>query len=195
LSPLTVRTYWKQIREKYAGANRSRIIAEVVARNLTEELPDAPEPRVLLSRPVQMEIRELFAPYVNQLAAALTALNVPVVIAWGSEGTIVFGSRAFEELLRRPVIYSDSIRDYGSWLGFWESGRQLAVHEWPVARVLGGEAYVEEDIYFLRDDGRWVLTRVQAVPILENGETAGAMAVALKVREFGEPPWAHRDDL
>ena len=63
-------------------------------------------------------------------------------------------------------------------------------HEWPVARVLRGEESCEEEIYFLREDGRWVLARIQAVPILKDGKVAGAVATALKVREFAEPPWA-----
>jgi signal transduction histidine kinase len=87
-----------------------------------------------------------------------------VLIAEAPGGKIVLGNQQVEEILRHPVYYSPSIKDYTEWVGWHLDGRPVEAEEWPLARAVRGESW-SEDFKYQRGDNSIGFIRVNGAPI------------------------------
>lgn len=113
------------------------------------------------------------------LQAVLDAVPIGVVLT-DENGRIIHGNKWVEELVRHPVLHSESAEAYGEWVSFHEDGRRVQSSEYPLARVIReGEELSELDVHYQRGDGTRFWMRIIGRPILnEAGHRIGA-AVAL----------------
>ncbi len=99
-----------------------------------------------------------------QFEEVLRHLPSGVLIAEAPEGKIVLGNQQVEAILRHPVYYSPTIKDYTEWVGWHLDGRLVEAEEWPLARAVRGESWSEEFKY-QRGDNTIGFIRVNGAPI------------------------------
>ena len=128
---------------------------------------------------LELELAEL-RERVNFLEAGLETVPVGVVLADG-KGRIFHGNSRVEELVRHPVILSESVAHYDEWISFHADGRQVRASEYPLSRVIAdGEEHAEIDIHYQRGDGSgrgWL--RIIGRPVRDRGGDRIGAAVAV----------------
>jgi PAS domain S-box-containing protein len=118
-----------------------------------------------------------------RLRAVVDAAPIGLVFADAS-GRITGGNARVEEIIGRPLLHSESVDDYGSdYVAFHPDGRRVEGHEYPLARVIAGEAErVELEVQAQLDDlsRRWV--RYIATLVRNDlGRPMGAVVASLDI--------------
>jgi PAS domain S-box-containing protein len=118
-----------------------------------------------------------------RLRAILGTVPVGVVIAEGPSGRIVEGNKQAERIFGHPVLPSPDVESYREWVSRHPDGRRVAASEYPLARVVRGEAeQAELEVLYRRGDGREAWVRLLAAPIRdEAGRVAGGVVACLDV--------------
>jgi len=113
------------------------------------------------------------------LAAVIDHAPVGIIMAEAPAGRIVMGNRRVEEILRHPVLPSDSVDQYGEWVAFHPDGRQVAAHEYPLARVFTtGQAAGPDAYLYRRGDGTLAWVEITGAPLRNpHGELTGGLVV------------------
>jgi PAS domain S-box-containing protein len=115
-----------------------------------------------------------------QIAAVIEYAPVGIVIADAPSGRILTGNRRVEEILRHPVLPSESVDAYGEWIAFHPDGRRVEAHEFPLARVFATGAQAgPSDYRYQRGDGTLAWVQITGAPIHDaKGElTAGLVVI------------------
>ena len=115
------------------------------------------------------------------LQAVFDAAPVGIVIGEAPTGRIARGNRQAEEILGHPIIFSPDVESYKAWVSHHPDGRQVEGHEYPLARVLGGEERPELEVLYRRGDGRDTWVRFIAAPIRSEGRITGGVVATLDI--------------
>jgi DNA-binding CsgD family transcriptional regulator len=177
----TVRSYWRDLRAKFGGATRAKIVADTLKSELRPSASHFVRERLTRAAPIDIEQLTGMSISPVVLSSAVLTLNIPMVIAWGGKGKIVYGNEANDLLYRRSALGLESIADYGRWRAKRLDGSELEAKQWPLARVLLGELSAAEDLLAERGDGSWFYVHVEAVPIRMNGKVVGAIAISKEI--------------
>jgi PAS domain S-box-containing protein len=118
-----------------------------------------------------------------RLRAILDTVPVGVVIAEAPSGRIVEGNKEAERLFGHPVLPSPDVESYREWVGRHPDGRRVEADEFPLARVVRGEAeHAELEVLYLRGDEREAWMRLLAAPIRDGtGWILGGVVACLDV--------------
>ena len=114
--------------------------------------------------------------HARRLKMVLNCLPVGVLLAAAPEGRIVFGNQMLETMLGHPVRYSKDAESYGEWSAFHEDGREVEAQEYPLARVLHGEASPTLECRYMRGDGSSLWIKIDGGPLYDKeGKISGAV--------------------
>jgi len=118
-----------------------------------------------------------------KLRAVVDAVPVGVVLAEAPAGRIVGGNAQAERIFGHPVLTSPDIESYREWVAQHPDGRPVQGHEYPLAKVIGGEADRPElEVLYWRGEGRDTWIRLIAAPIRdETGAVTGGVVAALDI--------------
>lgn len=115
----------------------------------------------------------------NRLQAVIDNVPVSVILAEAPSGRMVLGNRQIERMLRHSFRPSPDVPSYTDWVGFHADGRQVAGHEWPLARALQGEVVYGEEYLYQRGDGTNAWIRASAAPISDGKSGIAGAVVAI----------------
>ena len=117
-----------------------------------------------------------------RLRAVIEAAPIGLIFARAPDGAIVGGNARAEEILRHPVLYSESVEAYREWVAYHPDGRQVEGHEYPLARALAGEERPEMETLYRRGDGSLSYLRFVAAPIRgPDGTVTGGVVASLDI--------------
>jgi PAS domain S-box-containing protein len=119
----------------------------------------------------------------TRLRAVIDAAPLGLVFADAS-GRITGGNARVEEIIGRPVTYSEAAQDYhGDFVAFHADGRQVEADEYPLARVVRlGEDRAEFEAQAQMPDGLLKWVRYIATSMRdEHGDLIGAVAASLDI--------------
>ena len=179
ISVETVRGYWREIRSRYAGANRAFIINLLRTQYST---------RLIQGEVIEIKTGAATSDLPDLWLAVLNALDTPVRIVWGDEGQVVLVNNALRDLLHGQAPYSKSKDEYDDWKGFLPDGTPIPPDAWPVIRAMQTGAEAHEDVYFMRPDRTWIFVGIRALPIVDGTRVLGSIAIWTLLREGEEPP-------
>lgn len=118
----------------------------------------------------------------GDFALLVESLPVGVLAAEAPSGRILYGNRRLTEILRHPVLFSESVADYGEWVGWYPDGSPVAPDQWPLARALAGETVPEHDVLYRRGDGTFAWIRISGAPLYgADGSISGGMVTVQDV--------------
>ncbi|SDM89116.1 PAS domain S-box-containing protein [Methylobacterium phyllostachyos] len=108
----------------------------------------------------------------------LETVPVGILFAEAPSGRIVGGNTRIEEILGHPVLPSSNVEAYREWHAVHEDGRPVEAEEYPLARVIRGEAErAELQVRYRRGNGSEVWIDIVAVPVRgQDGAVTGAVA-------------------
>ena len=114
----------------------------------------------------------------RRLAAVVENIPAGIVLAEAPSGRMVLINPRVHEILRRPVLPSEGVEDYGRFVAYHPDGRLVEPHEWPLARALRGEVRDGDELLVERGDGTTAWVRVSGAPIRdkEGGVAGGVVA-------------------
>lgn len=117
-----------------------------------------------------------------RLRAVIDSSPVGLVFA-DAQGTITGGNARVEEIIGHPVLPSPNVDAYGEWVSFHADGRQVEAREYPLARVITGDAErAELDVLYRRGDGRDAWIRFVASTVRNaNGTLLGGVVASLDI--------------
>lgn len=118
-----------------------------------------------------------------RLRAVVDAAPVGLVFADAS-GRITGSNARVEEIIGRPILRSKSVSDYGKdYIAYHPDGRRVEGREYPLARVIRGEAEraeLEVQVQLADESCRWV--RYIATPMRNDlGRIIGAVVASLDI--------------
>lgn len=114
--------------------------------------------------------------HARRLKMVLNCLPVGVLLAAAPKGRIVFGNQMLETMLGHPVRYSKDAESYGEWIAFHEDGKKVEAQEYPLARVLRGEASATLECRYMRGDGSSLWIKINGGPLYDKeGKVSGAV--------------------
>ena len=118
-----------------------------------------------------------------RLRAILDTVPVGVVIAEAPSGRIVEGNKQAERVFGHPVLPSPDVASYREWVSRHPDGHQVTPSEYPLSRVVRGEAErAELEVLYTRGDEREAWVRLVAAPIRdEAGRIAGGVVACLDI--------------
>ncbi len=120
-----------------------------------------------------------------RLRAILDTVPVGVVIAEAPSGRILEGNKEAERVFGHPVMPSPDVESYREWVGRHpQDGRRVEAEEYPLARVVRGEAeHAELEVLYLRgDDERETWVRLVAAPVRDGeGRIVGGVVACLDI--------------
>lgn len=117
---------------------------------------------------------------VRFLAAMLETVPVGLAVAEAPSGRIIMGNNNLEDLVRHPVIHSENVDDYGSWVAFHADGRRVESHEYPLSTIIREHASrAELDVLYQCGDGvlRW--RRIIGNPVFDDNDDMIAATVVM----------------
>lgn len=116
------------------------------------------------------------------IEVGLEMAPIGVVLA-DNNGRIFYGNSRVEELVRHPVLMSESFDSYVEWVSFHADGRQVEGREYPLARVLvDGESVARLDVHYQRGDGSRLWLRIVGRPVYDAaGERIGASVALIDI--------------
>ncbi|MBD0270765.1 MAG: PAS domain-containing protein, partial [Acetobacteraceae bacterium] len=101
-----------------------------------------------------------------RLRAIVDTVPVGVVIAEAPSGRIVDGNKQAERVFGHPVLPSPDVESYREWVARHPDGHQVTPSEYPLSRVVRGEAErAELEVLYMRGDEREAWERLVAAPI------------------------------
>ena len=118
-----------------------------------------------------------------RLRAVIDAAPIGLVFA-DPTGRITGANAGIEAIIGRPITRSQSASDYGDdYVAYHGDGRQVAAHEYPLAKVVRGEEErAELEVQVRRPDGSLSWVRYIATPIRNRrGELTGAVVASLDI--------------
>jgi PAS domain S-box-containing protein len=121
-----------------------------------------------------------------RLEAVLRQLPVGVIIAEAPSGRILLGNEQVDRIWGHGLLPLSGVQEYRAYRGFdRRTGRELAPHEWPLARsIASGESVIAETVDFLRGDGSRGTLEVNSAPVLdEPGRIVAGVVVFSDVTE------------
>lgn len=120
----------------------------------------------------------------EQLRTIIEAVPVGVVVAEFPSGRIIGGNSHVEQVLRHPVLYSQTVADYGEWVSFHADGTRVRGEDYPIARMLRGEERPSIDVNYQRGDGTFAWIRIAGRPIRNAaGEVTGGVVALVDIDE------------
>jgi DNA-binding CsgD family transcriptional regulator len=174
LSVQTVRSYWRDLREKMGGLTRIEIILK--ANEGSAPAAVKLEPIILSGAISEDQARET-------VISMMSAFEIPLVLAWGDEGTFVFANEARKRLGSVIPVGTTAI-DYVNWAYRRADGEPIASAEYPFARIIqGGELRVVDRLYIPDLEGNFVLSETEAVAVVLNGKNIGALGTIRHINE------------
>jgi signal transduction histidine kinase/CheY-like chemotaxis protein len=157
--------------------NQASLSIDLRAANLAmlEDRIVALEREVARHRETEHALRD----EVRLLRAVIDQMPSAVVVTEGSSAKVLLANEACVNILQRPVLAPGQTVDFATRVGFYEDGRKLEPHEWPLARVIRtGEQVDGETIRTLRDDGADMYFRVKAASVRdEDGTPIASVAI------------------
>lgn len=119
----------------------------------------------------------------QQLSTVLDALPVGVVIA-DADGKLIRANPAAERLWATSFPITD-VTDYGEFEGYWPGTQErLSAEEWALARALGGEPVLSEEVEIVAFDGTRKTMLNNAMPIRDaEGNVVGAVTVNIDLTD------------
>src|SRR5581483_10417715 len=101
------------------------------------------------------------------LKTVLDRLPSGVIIAEGPSGKLLVANRQAEQIWGRPLRLGAGIAEYGEYRAWHpEDGRPFKPEEWPLSRSIAkGEIVIDEEIEYVRSDGRRGTMLVSSTPI------------------------------
>jgi two-component system sensor kinase FixL len=119
-----------------------------------------------------------------QLRTIIETVPVGVVVAEFPSGRIVAGNSYVEQLLRHPILYSKSFEEHEEWVSFHADGRRVSGEEYPLARIMAGEANPTTEVNYQRGDGTFSWIRITGRPIRNAaGEVSGGIVALVDMDE------------
>ncbi len=117
-----------------------------------------------------------------RLRAVVNSAPVGLVFA-DATGQITGGNARVEEIIGHPVLPSPNVDAYDEWVSFHPDGRQVEAREYPLARIVSGEAErAELEVLYRRGDGRDAWIRFIATAVRSaNGILLGGVVAALDI--------------
>ena len=117
-----------------------------------------------------------------RLRAVVDSAPIGLVFA-DAQGTIIGGNARVEEIIGHPVLPSPNVDAYGEWVSSHPDGRQVEAREYPLARVVTGEAERDElEVLYRRGDGRDAWIRFIAASVRNaNGVLIGGVVASLDI--------------
>ena len=187
LTAADVVTEFRLLRQEIGWAMRSNVndaapTSDVLGAEmlLHDALDDAAFLAVLAidERDAELErLRDTLAAEQLRLASMLEQLPAAVIIADAASGQV--GHPSVKQLTRRPGVPVPAGENPNEWQGFHRDGRRYSPEEWPLARaVRTGEVVADEEIDYLRDDGRRGTVSVNAAPVRD---PAGAVVAGVAI--------------
>ncbi len=172
LSVQTVRSYWRDLREKAGGLTRIEIVVQSVQPSLAEG-------RLLEPIRLKGDIDEEQA--CNTVIAIASALEIPLVLVWGKVGKIVFINEA-RKRLGYVVPIGTTAANYADWDYRNTKSEPLSNDQYPFTRILsGGERQVSERMYVPNNEGELVLFQTEAVAVLLNDQIVGCLGTIERI--------------
>ena len=119
-----------------------------------------------------------------RLKAVFDTVPVGILLAEAPSGRIIAGNAQVERIFGHPVLPTPDIETYGRWISHHPDGRQGEAAEYPLARVIRGEAeHAELEVLHQRGDGRRAWVRLIAAPIRDDaGQVTGGVVAVLDIR-------------
>jgi len=150
------------------------------------ERHQAEEERALLLARLQQEK--------TYLTAVLEQMPVAVWLAESPSGRLLFGNRRIQELWGFEFRRADVIEQYANYRAFHPDGREVAPHEWPLARaVVTGEIVTNEEMDVPCTDGTLRRAVFSAAPILnEEGERVAGVVTGQDITHLKDTEAALR---
>ncbi|MFC7537733.1 PAS domain S-box protein [Sphingomonas sp. GCM10030256] len=118
-----------------------------------------------------------------QLRAVLEAAPVGLVFA-DATGQITGGNARVEEIIGRPIIQSEAVERYKhDYVAFHRNGRQVESEEYPLAKVIAGQAARAELVcHVQRGDGSRAWVRYVATSIRDvDGTLTGGVVASIDI--------------
>lgn len=116
----------------------------------------------------------------EQLRAVIDQMPVGVAIARVPSGEIFLYNQALEEMLGHPIL-SEGAETYDRYGGLDENDNPFPVDRYPLYRaIMDGETVIDDEMRYLRADGRVIHLLGQAAPILDIDGKAEIAIVALQ---------------
>ena len=117
-----------------------------------------------------------------QLRAVVNSAPVGLVFA-DAMGQVTGGNARVEEIIGHPVLPSPNVDAYAEWVSFHPDGRQVEAREYPLARVISGEAeHAELEVLYRRGDGRDAWIRFVATAVRSaDGHLLGGVVASLDI--------------
>lgn len=112
-----------------------------------------------------------------RLKSVMETVPVGILLAEAPSGRILMGNERLAEILGHDTLYSASSDAYGAFVAFHEDGRLVDGHEYPLARITGGECKrAALEVLYQKPSGarRWIMITGEAVED-ERGATVGAV--------------------
>ncbi len=120
-----------------------------------------------------------------RLKSIMETVPVGIMFAEAPSGRILMGNQRLAEILGHDTLYASSSDAYGAFVAFHEDGRQVDGHEYPLARITGGECKraVMEALYQRPDGSRcWIMISGEAIDD-EAGATIGAVVAVSDITD------------
>ena len=135
--------------------------------------------REALLRQETGKLQAKFEAVLRQMPAAAVVADVP-------SGRILFANQQVEAILGHPVLSATGAADEAGPGGFHPDGRRHGAEEHPLARaVIKGEVVRNEEIAYRRGDGREIVLRANAGPVIDGtGRTIAAVATWTDVTDL-----------
>ena len=106
----------------------------------------------------------------EQLEAVLQQMPVGVIIAEAPSGKLILHNEQAERIIGHRLSACYNVHEcHNEFKAFHLDGRPYELADWPLARSLEkGEIVTEEEIEFVREDGRRVMASVSSAPIRDH---------------------------
>ena len=101
-----------------------------------------------------------------RLEAVLRQMPSGVLIVEAPSGKIVLANEQLTRISGRTTRLGETLEEYRDWPTFHPDGRLYQVEEWPLVRsMINGETVIDEEMGFIRGDGRRAVMRASSAPI------------------------------
>ena len=171
------------IEKRYVGQDGSEIWVNLTL-SLVRDATDVPDFFVAMVEDIgaKKQAEAALADSEATMRTLMDAAPVGLIFA-NATGQITHGNSRVVEIIGHPVIESPGVDSYAEYVSFHADGRQVEAREYPLARVLTGEAeQAEFEVLYRRGDGRDVWVRAVAAAVRSaNGALLGGVVAVLDI--------------